>query len=147
MLIRRPAVLVFISHPPVILTKMPNSMPKRLIANKFAVLQKTLRSLMCLTLALSLSACASYYGAAKIVSSPSGAQVISADDGSVIGTTPMTYRWKNGNGNRKTIIVKLKKAGYYEKTSSFWLNMRARNLKAALAAANSVEIEMQKIGE
>jgi hypothetical protein len=131
----------------VILTNMPNSMPKRLIATKSAVLQKTLRSLICIALALSVSACASHYGAAKIVSSPPGAQVISADDGSVIGTTPMTFRWKNGNGNRETIIVKLKKIGYYEKTSSFWLDMRARNLKTALAAADLVEIEMQKIGE
>ncbi|MBL4674322.1 MAG: hypothetical protein JKX81_18825 [Arenicella sp.] len=102
---------------------------------------------MCVALALSISACASYYGAAKIVSSPSGAQVISANDGSVIGTTPMTFRWKNTNGNRETIIVKLKKIGYYEKTSSFWLEMRARNLKTALAAPQLVEIEMQKIGE
>ena len=122
-------------------------MLKRLIANKFAVLQKTLRLLMCVALALSISACASHYGAAKIVSSPSGAQVISANDGSVIGTTPMTFRWKNTNGNRETIIVKLKKIGYYEKTSSFWLEMRARNLKTALAAPQLVEIEMQKIGE
>jgi hypothetical protein len=122
-------------------------MPKRLVANKYAVLKKTLRSLTCIALALSLSACASHYGAAKIVSSPSGAQVISAEDGSIIGTTPMTFRWKNGNGSRKTIIVKLQKVGYYEKTSSFWLDMRARNLRTALAAPHVVEIEMQKIGE
>ena len=122
-------------------------MPKRLSANNIAVLRKTLSSMLCMALVLNMSACASHYGAAKIISSPSGAQVISADDGSVIGTTPMTFRWRNGNGNRETIIVKLKKAGYYEKTSSFWLDMRARNLKTALAAADSVEIEMQKIGE
>jgi hypothetical protein len=140
-------MLLFPSHQPVMLTQMPNFMLKRLIANKFVVPHKTLRSLLWIVVVISTSACASHYGAAKIVSSPSGAQVISAGDGSVIGTTPMTYRWKNGNGNRKTIIIKLKKAGYYEKTSSFWLDMRARNLKAALAAADSVEIEMQKIGE
>lgn len=140
-------MLLFPSHQPVILTKMPNSMLKRLTANKFAVPQKALRSLLWIVVVISTSACASHYGAAKIVSSPPGAQVISAGDGSVIGTTPMTYRWKNANGNRETIIVKLKKAGYYEKTSSFWLDMRATNLRTALAAPHLVEIEMQKIGE
>jgi hypothetical protein len=121
-------------------------MPKRFTANKIVALQKAMRPLLLLTVVISLSACAAHYGAAEIVSSPSGAQVISADDGSVIGTTPMTLRWKNGNGNRQTIIVKLKKAGYYEKTSSFWLEMRARNVREALAAPQLVEIEMQKIG-
>jgi len=56
-------------------------------------------------------------------------------------------RWKNTNGHRETIIVKLKKPGYYEKTSSFWLDMRARNAKAASADPQLVEIEMQKVGE
>jgi len=56
-------------------------------------------------------------------------------------------RWKNSNGSRQTIILKLKKSGYYEKTSSFWLEMRKRNAKAASADPQLVEIEMQKVGE
>ena len=121
-------------------------MPNRFISHHRIALQKTLRPLLLLAMVINLSACAAHYGAAQIVSSPSGAQVISTEDGSVIGKTPMTMRWKSGNGNRQTIIVKLQKAGYYEKTSSFWLDMRARNVKEALAAPQLVKIEMQKIG-
>jgi hypothetical protein len=132
---------------PVSLTKMPNFIPKRFIASKLVSLQKASRIIVLLTMLIGLSACASHYGAAKIVSLPSGAQVISGDDGSVMGTTPMTLRWKNANGNRQTVIVRLTKPGYYEKTSSFWLEMRARNARTALATPLLVEIEMQKIGE
>jgi hypothetical protein len=127
------------------LTKIPNFMPKSLNANKLAPLKRAASKLILLAILVNLSACASHYGAAKITSTPPGAQIIS--DGSVAGTTPMTLRWKNENGNRQTVIVKLKKAGYYEKTSSFWLDMRARNAKSALANPLMIEIEMQKIGE
>jgi hypothetical protein len=121
-------------------------MPNRFIVHHRVALQQTLRPLLLLAMTINLSACAAHYGAAQIVSLPSGAQVISAEDGSVIGKTPMTMRWKSGNGNRQIIIVKLQKAGYYEKTSSFWLDMRARNVKEALAAPQLVKIEMKKIG-
>jgi len=118
-----------------------------IIAIKAAALKKTIRSFILLLAIINLSACAAHYGAAKIVSSPPGAEVINGEDGSVIGTTPVTMRWKNSNGSRQTIILKLKKSGYYEKTSSFWLEMRKRNAKAASADPQLVEIEMQKVGE
>ncbi len=117
------------------------------VAIKIAAFKKAGRLLLVLTTAINLSACAAHYGAAKIVSTPSGAQVINGEDGSIIGTTPVTMRWKNASGNRQTIILKLKKPGYYEKTSSFWLDMRKRNAKAATDNPQLVEIEMQKVGE
>ena len=118
-----------------------------IVATKIAALKKATLPLLLLAITINLSACAAHYGAAKIVSSPPGAQVINGEDGSVIGNTPVTMRWKKPNGSRQTIILKLKKAGYYEKTSSFWLDMRNRNAKAASANPQLVEIEMQKVGE
>lgn len=123
-------------------------MPNRLIVSiNPAALKKALLSLLCFVAIFSLSACSVHYGAATIVSSPPGAEVTNGEDGSIIGHTPLTMHWKNANGNRQTIILKLKKAGYYEKTSSFWLDMRKRNAKAAAANPQLVEIEMQKVGE
>jgi len=118
-----------------------------IVATKIAAFKKAAFSFFLLAAMINLSACTAHYGAAKIVSSPSGAEVINGEDGSIIGNTPVTMRWKNANGNRQTIILKLKKSGYYEKTSSFWLDMRKRNAKAADANPQLVEIEMQKVGE
>ncbi len=96
---------------------------------------------------LTLAGCASHYGAAVIVSTPSGAEVIDKETNEVIGVTPLTMHWKNGNGTRETITLELSKAGYYSKTSAFWLDMRQRNAKAARAEPLEVEVKMQKIGE
>jgi len=48
------------------------------------------RLLAIIFICLGLSACASHYGAVTIVSTPSGAEVISDEDGTVLGTTPTT---------------------------------------------------------
>ena len=96
---------------------------------------------------LSLSACGAHYGAAKIVSNPPGAEAINLDDGTVIGNTPVTMRWKNSSKDRQHIAIRLKKAGYYEKVSSFWLSMRHSSEKAANENPQLVEVTMQKKGE
>ena len=114
---------------------------------KAVALKKAIHSFLLLFICVGLSACAAHYGAAKIISSPPGAEVINGEDGSIIGTTPVTMEWKNANGSRQTIILKFKKSGYYEKTSSFWLEMRKRNAKAASNDPQLVEIEMRKVGE
>ena len=98
-------------------------------------------------LSLFLSACGAHYGAAKIVSTPSGAEVINLDDGTVIGNTPVTMRWKNSSSDRQHIPVRLKKPGYYEKVSSFWLSMRHSSEQEANENPQLVEITMQKKGE
>ncbi len=106
-------------------------------------------SILSVTIALSLalSACGAHYGAAKIVSTPPGAEVINLDDGTVIGNTPVTMRWKHSSGDRQHIPVRLKKPGYYEKVSSFWLSMRHGSEQAANENPQLVEITMQKKGE
>jgi len=131
-----------------LISKTPNFMPNRqLVSINHIPYKKAALSFFWCAVIISLSACSAHYGAAKIVSSPSGAEVTNGEDGSVIGHTPLTMHWKNANGNRQTIILKLKKAGYYEKTSSFWLDMRQRNAKVAAANPQLVQIEMQKVGE
>ncbi len=96
---------------------------------------------------LTLTACASHYGAAVIVSTPLGAEVIDKETKEVLGVTPLTMHWKNSSGTRETITLELNKAGYYPKISAFWLDMRQRNAKAARAEPLEVDVKMQKIGE
>lgn len=94
-----------------------------------------------------LSACGAHYGAAKFVSFPPGAEVINAEDGTLIGNTPVTMRWKDGSGNRQQIAVRVRTPGYYEKTSTFWLSMTHNSESKAEANPQLVEITLQKIGE
>ena len=96
---------------------------------------------------LFVTACASYHGAAKITSSPAGAQVINVETGEVLGVTPLLLDWKERVGTRQQILIKLNKDGYYQKTEGFWLDMNARNAKKAAEMPNLVEIPMRKIGE
>lgn len=101
---------------------------------------KHLTSLFLVTM---ISACANYYGAARIVSIPSGAEVINLEDGSLIGVTPILYIKKDSIDRRQTVIIRLKKEGYYDKTSSFWMQMRDKTAVSAEQNANLVEIELQ----
>ena len=90
--------------------------------------------------ALLVSACSTHYGAAKIVSSPPGAEVISDEDGTIIGITPTTAWWRDGSSRRKNIILRFKKDGYYEKVTPFWLSMRHNSLKDAQENTQLVEV-------
>ncbi|GHA10131.1 hypothetical protein GCM10008090_19620 [Arenicella chitinivorans] len=96
---------------------------------------------------LSLTACGAHYGAVKFVSDPPGAEVINLDDGTIIGNTPVTMFWKDGSSNRQHIPIRLKKQGYYEKVTSFWLSMRHSSEQEALENAQLVKVSMQKKGE
>ncbi|RBP53415.1 hypothetical protein [Arenicella xantha] len=106
-----------------------------------------LRVIALISTCLTLTACGAHYGAARFVSDPPGAEVINLDDGTVIGTTPVTMFWKDSTGTRQMVPIRLKKAGYYEKVSSFWLSMRHTSEKQALENAQVVEVSMQKKGE
>lgn len=111
-----------------------------------SIRKSSFRLTTAVVLSLLLSACGSHYGAAKIVSFPPGAEVFNTD-GTLIGNTPVTMRWKDGSGNRQKIAVRVRTPGYYEKTSSFWLSMRHNSENKALDNPQLVEITLQKIGE
>jgi len=104
------------------------------------MLAKSFRLTLLLSFALVSAACSTHYGAAKIVSNPPGAEVISDEDGTIIGTTPTTAWWKDSSSRRKNIILRFKKDGYYEKVTPFWLSMRHKNLKDAQSATQLVEV-------
>jgi len=100
-----------------------------------------------LLILLITAGCASHHGAAKITSSPSGAQVMDAETGEILGVTPLLLNWTETRGTRQQILVKLNKEGYYQKTEGFWLDMNSKSLKEANNHPNLVQISMRKIGE
>ena len=103
---------------------------------------RLLRSLIIGIALAAMSGCASY-GAAQIVSTPSGAEVINLDDGTLLGVTPATVWWKDSSSNRKNITVRFKKPGYRDKVTQFWLSMRHRSQEKALASPQLVEVNIE----
>lgn len=91
---------------------------------------------------LTLSACASHYGAATIISSPAGAEIISDEDGSLLGVTPATIWWKEDSRHRQYRVVRLRKEGYREKVASFWLTMSHSSVKKAQQSPTSVKEDL-----
>lgn len=99
-----------------------------------------------LAISLSVSACGSHYGAANIVSEPTGATVINPIDDSVLGVTPVTITWKESSDERKHIPIRLEKEGFYDKTTSFWLKMTHSRETAAEKKPETIEVPLNKKG-
>ena len=95
---------------------------------------------------MGLSGCASHYGAMRVDSTPRGAQVISLEDNTVVGVTPVILVMKGSSERRQHIIVRLHKEGFYDKTDSFWMEMRHRSHEQASQDAQQIKVELEKKG-
>lgn len=94
-----------------------------------------------LLLAASLAGCSSY-GAARIQSTPSGAEVVNLEDDSLLGTTPVIVHWKTDREESKLITVRFHKSGYEDKVTAFWVNMRHGSRSDAESDPQNVKVEL-----
>lgn len=99
---------------------------------------------MCIFLLSNLSACASHYGAATIISEPPGADVINTENGSTIGKTPLTAHWKDSSSNRQYVALRIKKQGYESNLSHFWLSMRHVSKSSATEEPQMINVKLVK---
>ena len=114
-------------------------------AARHSFLTRSFRYIALLTIGLfTLSGCAYHHGAAYIKTDPPGAQVINMDDSSVLGITPVKIWWREGAEQRKFVNILVHKAGYRDKTTSFWVTLRHSNRQSALGDPQNVDIEMDK---
>lgn len=98
-----------------------------------------------LTGAFLLSGCGkTSYGAAQLVSTPKGAEVINLGDDSLLGTTPVEVVWQGDQGEAECVTVEFRKAGYKEKITSFWINKRHETREAASRQAQPIIVELEK---
>jgi len=107
---------------------------------------KTL-SFYCLALLLLvvLSACSNTcYGVAKIESTPTGAEVVDLKDDSHLGRTPLFVTWEGDEGSIRHATIELRKDGYIEKITAFWVKMRHDTKEAATKDAQPVVVELKK---
>lgn len=85
------------------------------------------------------------YGVAKIESIPPGAEVINLKDDTHLGITPLLVTWESDDGKAaKNATIELRKSGYIEKITSFWVQMRHKTKKDAAEEPQPVTIELVK---
>ena len=110
-------------------------------------LRKALLPALALALAGLSAGCAPsarYCGAALLHSSPEGAEVLDLnDDSASLGLTPLVVFWESQNGEPKYVSVQLKKAGFRDAVSSFWLNTSHESRDAAQEEAQAVTVELE----
>jgi len=94
---------------------------------------------------ISLTACSqTKYGVVKIESIPPGAEVINLKDDTTLGMTPLLVTWEAGDDTAKHATVELRKLGYVEEITSFWVNMRHKSKEEASLDPQPVTIELKK---
>ncbi len=99
-----------------------------------------------LFLLLILSGCTSsmQYGAVKINSTPSGAEVVNLKDDTSLGRTPAIVSFSGKAGTAEYVTVQLRKQGYLDRIISFWVNRRHDNPVIADDNAIDIHVELKK---
>ena len=93
----------------------------------------------------SLAACGrTMYGVVKIESIPPGAEVINLKDDTHLGMTPLLVTWEDEDDTAKHATVELRKVGYVEEITSFWVNMRHATKEEATLEPQPVTVELKK---
>ncbi len=105
--------------------------------------KKTRLALLIPLLLLTVSGCSSY-GAASLLSAPTGAEVVNLEDDSLLGTTPVMVHWKNDREESKLITVRFHKTGYDDKVTAFWVNLRHSSRAKAENEPQAVKVELKK---
>ena len=99
----------------------------------------------CCVLLLMLSACSTQkYGAAKINSIPPGAEVVNLKDESHLGTTPVKVSFTGEADSAEFVTIQLRKPGYIDRITSFWINRRHENPAIAEDNAIDIQVELEK---
>lgn len=98
---------------------------------------------VCLLLVLSGCASRTKYGAANIDSVPAGAEVINLKDSSHLGSTPVKVSFPGDANTSEFITVQLRKPGYIDRITSFWINKRHTTQSEAKANAVDIRLELE----
>jgi len=110
---------------------------KKIPARSFNIL-----FVLCFFLFLSQSGCSSSpkYGVAKIDSTPPGAEVVNLKDNTLLGITPVEVSFTGEADSAEYVTIQLRKPGYIERITSFWINRRHET--PLLAKENAVDVKL-----
>jgi hypothetical protein len=84
------------------------------------------------------------YGSAKITSTPAGAEVVNLKDDSNLGVTPVKVTFRGAADTAEKITVQLRKSGYLDRITSFWINRRHDTPEDANANAVDIHVGLEK---
>lgn len=100
---------------------------------------------LCLVAVLGLSGCAkkTMYGAVKFESNPPGAEVVNLKDDASLGVSPVVVTWETDDGSPQYVTVQLRKSGYLEHITSFWVNTRHESREEAQNEAQPIFVELK----
>ena len=101
---------------------------------------------ICFAALLGASGCAkkTMYGAVKFESNPPGAEVINLKDDASLGVSPVVVTWETSDGAPQYVTVQIRKSGYLEGITSFWVNTRHESREEAQNEAQPVFVELQQ---
>lgn len=105
-------------------------------------LLKTVLALAGFATLFSFGCSGTQYGAARIASTPSGAEIVNLRDNTNLGRTPATVVWRGDSAEQVT--VQLHKKGYHSAIASFWVNRRHSSEEEASMNAIDVHSELEK---
>ena len=103
--------------------------------------------LLILMFVAAISGCTSsaqQYGAVKINSSPDGAEVVNLKDDSSLGLTPVEVSFVGAGGTAELVTIQLRKNGYLDRITSFWINRRHDAPDVALENAIDIQVVLDK---
>ncbi|MEE4315115.1 MAG: hypothetical protein V2J11_11490 [Desulfofustis sp.] len=106
----------------------------------------TFSAILAVSAVLLLSGCASSnkYGAAKIGSIPEGAEVVNLKDQSHLGMTPVKVSFPGQADTAEFVTIQLRKPGYIDRITSFWINRKHKTPADAEANAVDIQVELEK---
>ena len=84
------------------------------------------------------------YGAARLSSTPPGAEVLDLKDRSSLGLTPLIVTWESDKGEPEHVTLRLRKTGYQEESASFWLNTRYETPEDARSDPQPVHVILRE---
>ncbi len=84
------------------------------------------------------------YGAAKIGSIPAGAEVVNLKDNTHLGATPVKVSFSGEADTAEYVTIQLRKPGYIDRITSFWINRRHNTKQTAEDNAIDINVELEK---
>lgn len=84
------------------------------------------------------------YGVAKINSTPAGAEIVNLKDNSHLGITPARVSFPGEADTSEFVTIQLRKLGYRDRITTFWMNRRYETVHEALEGAIDIAVELEK---
>lgn len=84
------------------------------------------------------------YGAVKFVTTPPGVEIVNLRDDTSLGISPITVTWESEEGKPEYVTVEMRKTGFREEITSFWVNTRHDSREKAQNEAHPITVELIK---